>query len=37
MDNKHVLADNSDVQGAGPEELKQDIQNDAVDKQSQEQ
>lgn len=34
MDNKHVLADNGDVQGAGPEEFKKDIQNDAIDKQS---
>jgi len=37
MDNKHVLADNSDVQGAGPGDQKKDMQSEAIDKQSQEQ
>ena len=37
MDNKHVLADNGDVQGAGPGDQKKDMQSEAIDKQSQEQ
>ena len=37
MDNKHVLADNGDVQGAGPDQSKKDAQLEAIDKQSQEQ